>query len=234
MHLDDDGQIANEHRKSDTVECQSKPGASTAAPSTSESQAKPVYCASAIVRWLYERSAESSSQSARLRRDLVTTAVWRCEPRSHGRRKAATPLPGRTPSSAVPHRSASPALCPCGHAASFRRRASSFVGRPVCKPPERGARVPVCKAARGGHRQVRVRGWPARLQAPRRSGGTGARVQGRSRWPQAGPGLCTASAAAARAMARCVRCTSGRSASAACSRARRACRAVKRQQAAER
>ena len=34
-------------------------------------------------------------------------------------------------------------LCPCGHEASFRRRASSFVGRPVCKPPERGARVPV-------------------------------------------------------------------------------------------
>ena len=132
MHLDDDGQIANEHRKSDTVECQSKPGASTAAPSTSESQAKPVYCASAIVRWLYERSAESSSQSARLRRDLVTTAVWRCEPRSHGRRKAATPLPGRTPSSAVSHRPASPALCPCGcgHAASFRRlvrRRSSVV-----------------------------------------------------------------------------------------------------------
>ena len=74
------------------------------------------------------------------------TAVWRCEPRSHGRNKADTPLPGRTPSVAVPHRSASPALRPCGHAASFRRRASSFVGRPVCKPPERGARVPVCKA----------------------------------------------------------------------------------------
>ena len=55
------------------------------------------------------------------------TTVWRCEPRSHGRNKADTPLPGRTPSVAVPHRSASPALCPCGHAASFRRRASSFV-----------------------------------------------------------------------------------------------------------
>ena len=34
---------------------------------------------------------------------------------------------GERPVSAVPHRSASPALCPCGHAASFRRRASSFV-----------------------------------------------------------------------------------------------------------
>ena len=28
----------------------------------------------------------------------MTTAVWRCVPRSHGRRKAATPLPGRRPS----------------------------------------------------------------------------------------------------------------------------------------
>ena len=55
------------------------------------------------------------------------TTVWRCEPRSHGRNKAAFPLPGRLPSVAVPHRSASPALCPRGHAASFRRRASSFV-----------------------------------------------------------------------------------------------------------
>ena len=36
------------------------------------------------------------------------------------------------------------------------------VGRPVCNPPERGARAPVCKAAQGGHRQMR-RGlwWPA-------------------------------------------------------------------------
>ena len=59
----------------------------------------------------------------------MTTAVWRCEPRSHERNKAASPLPGRPPSVAVPHRSASPALClcPCGHEASFRRRASSFV-----------------------------------------------------------------------------------------------------------
>ena len=56
-------------------------------------------------------SFSSSSQSARRRRGLVTTAVWRCEPRSHGRNKAATPLPGRTPSVSVPHRSASPALC---------------------------------------------------------------------------------------------------------------------------
>ena len=36
-------------------------------------------------------------------------------------------MPRRQSSSAVPHRSASPALCLCGHAASFRRRASSFV-----------------------------------------------------------------------------------------------------------
>ena len=63
----------------------------------------------------------------------MTTSVWLFEPRSHGREKEATrarngaPLPGRHPSFHVPHRSASPALCPCGHAASFRRRASSFV-----------------------------------------------------------------------------------------------------------
>ena len=95
--------------------------------------------------------AQASRPCAR-RRGLVTTPVWR-EPRSHGRRKTANPLPGRTPSSAVPHRSASPALCPCGHAASFRRRASSF-----------------------------VRGVPARVQAPR-AGGAGSRVQGRSRRP---------------------------------------------------
>ena len=30
----------------------------------------------------------------------------------------------------------------------------SVVGRPVRKPPERRARAPVCKAARGSHRQV--------------------------------------------------------------------------------
>ena len=67
------------------------------------------------------------------RRGLVMTTVWLFEPRSHGRRKAATrahngaPLSGWRPISHLPHRSASPALCPCGHAASFRRRASSFV-----------------------------------------------------------------------------------------------------------
>ena len=63
----------------------------------------------------------------------MTTSVWLFEPRSHGRKKAATcarngaPLPGWTPSFRLPHRSASPALCPCGQAASFRRHASSFV-----------------------------------------------------------------------------------------------------------
>ena len=82
------------------------------------------------------------------------TAVWRCEPRSHKRNKADTPLPGRRPSVAVPHRSAPPALCPCGHAASFPPWGGvllslvgcfppqdvlvSVVGRPVRKPPERG------------------------------------------------------------------------------------------------
>ena len=68
-----------------------------------------------------------------MRRGPVSTTVWLFEPRSHGMRKADTrarngaPLPGRRPSAHVPHRSASSALCPCGHAASFRRRASSFV-----------------------------------------------------------------------------------------------------------
>ena len=33
------------------------------------------------------------------------TTVWLCEPRSYGRNKAASPLPGRQPSVAVPHRS---------------------------------------------------------------------------------------------------------------------------------
>ena len=61
------------------------------------------------------------------------TTVWLSEPRSHGRKmegaraRNEAPLPGRHPSFRVPHRSASSALCPCGHAASFRRRASSFV-----------------------------------------------------------------------------------------------------------
>ena len=68
----------------------------------------------------------------------MVTTVWLFKPRSHGRKKEATrarngaPLPGRRPSFRVPHRSASSALCPCGHAASFRRRASSFV-RGVCR-----------------------------------------------------------------------------------------------------
>ena len=63
----------------------------------------------------------------------MVTSVWLFKPRSHGRKKEATrarngaPLPGRLPSFRVPHRSASSALCPCGHAASFRRRVSSFV-----------------------------------------------------------------------------------------------------------
>ena len=77
--------------------------------------------------WLGLVTRFCSSLSARLRRGLVATSVWLCEPRSHGRNKEGGPLPGRRPSAAVPHRSASPALCPCGHAASFRRRASSFV-----------------------------------------------------------------------------------------------------------
>ena len=80
-----------------------------------------------------KRDPNASSKNARLRWGLVTTSVWLCKPRSHGRKKEATrarngaPLPGRPPSFRVPHRSASSALCPCGHAASFRRHVSSFV-----------------------------------------------------------------------------------------------------------
>ena len=46
--------------------------------------------------------------------------------------------------------------CPCARPleAATGRFVFVVVGRPMCKPPERGARAPVCKAARGGHRQV--------------------------------------------------------------------------------
>ena len=53
----------------------------------------------------------------------MVTTVWLFKPRSHGRKRKATrarngaPLPGRRPSFHMPHRSASSALCPCGHAA---------------------------------------------------------------------------------------------------------------------
>ena len=128
------------------------------------------------------------------------TNVWLYEPRSHGRweeegghpRAQRGPVAGATARSHLPHRPASPALCPCGHAASFCRRASSFV---------RGA------WSSAAPRLAAVLGWPARVQAPR-AGGTGARVQGRSRRPQPG--------AAWAVVARCVRGTSSMSASAAC------------------
>ena len=77
-------------------------------------------------------------------------AVWLCEPRSHGRRKAGAPLPERTPSSAVPHRPASPALCLCGHAASFRRRASSSFVRGVWTVPGAGGAATSGGAGRAG------------------------------------------------------------------------------------
>ena len=64
----------------------------------------------------------------------MATSVWLFEPRSNdGRKREATrarngaPLPGRIPSFHMPHRSASSALCPCGHATSFRRRASALL-----------------------------------------------------------------------------------------------------------
>ena len=49
-------------------------------------------------------------------------AVWRCEPRLHGRNKAGSSLPGRPPSDAVPHRSASSVF----GVVSFRRARSIF------------------------------------------------------------------------------------------------------------
>ena len=53
--------------------------------------------------------------------------------------------------------------CPCARPLEAATGRLVFVvGRPVCNPPERGARAPVCKVSpQGGHRQVR-RGlwWP--------------------------------------------------------------------------
>ena len=67
-------------------------------------------------------------------------------------------MPGRPPSAHVPHRlSTSPALCPCGHAASFRRRASSFVRGAWSSAALCLAAVP-CVCARC----VRRAGWRAR------------------------------------------------------------------------
>ena len=87
------------------------------------------------------------------------TTVWLCEPRSHGRRKAASLLPGRPPSAHIPHRSASPALCPCGHAASFRRRASSFV-RGVWSSAALLPAAVLCERGRRMRRAVRrARAW---------------------------------------------------------------------------
>ena len=85
----------------------------------------------------------------------MSTSVWLFKPRSHGRKKEGArarngaPLPGRLPGFRLPHRSASSALCPCGHAASFRRRASSFVRGVWCL--EFGG------AASGGGGAMRVR-----------------------------------------------------------------------------
>ena len=128
-----------------------------------------------------------SSQSARLRRGLVMSTVWLFEPRSHGRNRTATPLPGRTPSVALTPSTGVSGFAPvwalsifssscvvirpwclesaalllatgggAGRAGAARAAqcGARAAGRPMCNPPERGARAPVCKAARGGHRQV--------------------------------------------------------------------------------
>ena len=63
----------------------------------------------------------------------MTTSVWLFKPRSHGRKKDRGPRAQRGPvAGATTKFSLAPsigvsALCPCGHAAFFRRRASSFV-----------------------------------------------------------------------------------------------------------
>ena len=101
------------------------------------------------------------------------TSVWLFKPRSHGRKKEGSrarngaPLPGRPPSFRLPHRSASSALCPCGHAASFRRRVSSFVRGVRCLGVRRRCLRRRCYAsargARGVQCGVRARGaalWP--------------------------------------------------------------------------
>ena len=131
--------------------------------------------------------APCTSRYMPLRRSFFRHCVWRCGPRSHGRRKAATPLTGRTSSSAVPpHRSASAssALCPFGHAQRLFRPLG--LGAYLCRwlvvfRPGEGSLCP----------------WLAGPRASLRAGGTGACVQGRSRRPQTGPGLCKASAGAA-------------------------------------
>ena len=109
------------------------------------------------------------------------TSVWLFKPRSHGRKREAArarngaPLPGRPPSFHVPHRSASSALCPCGHAASFRRRASSFVRGVWCLRVRRRCFRWRCYASARGVRGVQggvlARGaalWPWLLLRRRR------------------------------------------------------------------
>ena len=82
---------------------------------------------------------------------------------------------GDTPSFRLPHRSASSALCPCGHAASFRRRVSSFVRGVRCFGVRRRCLWRWCYAsargARGAQCGVRVCGaalWPLLLLRRRR------------------------------------------------------------------
>ena len=70
------------------------------------------------------------------------------------RARNGAPLPGRLPSFRLPHRSASSALCPCGHAASFRRRASSFVRGAWSSAALLPAAVP-CERARCARRAGR-------------------------------------------------------------------------------
>ena len=111
----------------------------------------------------------------------MVTSVWLFKPRSHGRKKEGSrarngaPLPGRPPSFRLPHRSASSALCPCGHAASFRRRVSSFVRGVRCFGVRRRCLRRRCYAsargARGVQCGVRARGaalWPLLLLRRRR------------------------------------------------------------------
>ena len=87
----------------------------------------------------------------------MTTTVWRCEPRSHGRRKAASPLPGQPPSLPYPidRRLQLCALVGTQHLFVVVRRRSCVVsgvgGAATCGGVRRAG------AARAAHGLARVR-----------------------------------------------------------------------------
>ena len=106
---------------------------------------------------------------------------------------------GGRPVLTYPNRSASPALYPCGHAASFRRRASSFVrGAWSSAAPCLAAVLCVCaRCVRRAGAGRRAHAWRCPVAA-------------------AAAAVACALQAAWAVVARCVRGTSSRIASAAC------------------